>query len=409
MTGATDTSSLVTLLENEARAAVTRKAPAGWEPGCTWDPSRGEGEITTAGLDTEPTDLVWAELIADWGLDPARHQVVPGSVQVRGWDAPIGGGEVRRLRYYRARIVDRQVQHADVAELVKAAARRKPRAAGPVSTTHPALVVSINDWQIGKGEGGGTPATVDYLTTAWAGVLERLRELTRLGRRPSRVILANTGDLVEANTGHYASQAYTTDLNQREQLRVVRRLLMRMVDDLVTAGYPVTVTAVPCNHGENRNGDGRAYTTVDDNASLTIVEGIEEVCAANPGRYAAVDFAYARDLTLVLDICGVNVGMTHGHQIRGGGAASAAAKVEKWWTGQVMGCQPIAAADLLLTAHLHHLQISEETGRTVIIAPALDGGSYWYTSATGRTSPRGMLTLTIGSAHPRGWGDLHVT
>ncbi|MBK7048279.1 MAG: hypothetical protein IPH48_17630 [bacterium] len=102
----------------------------------------------------------------------------------------------------------------------------------------------------------------------------------------------------------------------------------------------------------------------------------------------------------------MNVGMTHGHQVRGSG--SAAAKVEKWWQGQIMGTQPVAAADLLMTAHLHHLQLSEETGRTVIIAPAIDGGSYWYTSATGRSSPRGMLTLTVGDAHHRGWGDLEV-
>lgn len=182
-----------------------------------------------------------------------------------------------------------------------------------------------------------------------------------------------------------------------------------MVDDLVTAGYPCTVTAVPCNHGENRTGDkARAHTTSDDNLSLTIVEGVEEACQANPERYERVDFAYARDLTLVLDVCGVNLGITHGHQIRGGSAQSAVTKVERWWRDQIMGAQPIAAADILLTAHLHHLQVSEETGRTVMIAPAADGGSYWFSSATGRSSPRGMLAMTVGDAHDRGWGDLHV-
>lgn len=396
------------LIEQERQAAPAAKAPKGWEPGCTWDPSRGEGEITTAGLDTEPTDLVWAELIKDWGLDPTRHQVVEGSVQVRGWDANVGKGEIKRLRYYRARIVDRLSQPADVDELVKAAGRKRPRKAGTVTSEHPALVVSLNDWQVGKaGPDGSSEATVDFLVEAWDRVLVRLSELSKLGRRPSRVVLANTGDLVEGTSGHYPSQAFTVDLNLREQLRVVRRLLFRMVDDLVSLGYPVTLTAVPCNHGENRNGDGKAYTTPDDNHSLTVVEGVQEACNANPDRYTDVTFAYAQDLTLVLDVCGVNVGMTHGHQVRGG-AASAAAKIEKWWQGQIMGCQPIASADMMLTAHLHHLQISEETGRTVIVAPAADGGSHWFSSATGKNSPRGMLTLTIGDAHPRGWGDLCV-
>ena len=123
-------------------------------------------------------------------------------------------------------------------------------------------------------------------------------------------------------------------------------------------------------------------------------------------------------IRLVLDVAGVNVGLTHGHQIGGGrragsGSSKGAASVEKWWEGQIMGngrggCNAIASADLLLTAHRHHLQISEETGRTVMMAPAIDGGSYWYTSTTGRCSPPGMLTMTIGSAHVRGWGDLEI-
>lgn len=392
------------LLANQARPPVAAKHPDGWQPGIVWDGQ--QGTVTTAPTEREPDPAMWAELIADWGLDPDHHRIVGDTIQFRGWDAAVGGGETRRMRYYRATVARRSdvVERADVAELVKLIGRKPVRAV--TDTDHPALVVSVNDWQIGKGEGGGSAATVERINAATDGVRRRLRELTKLGRRPSRVVLANTGDLVEQTSGHYPSQAFTTDLNLREQLRVARRLLFALMDGCVTDGYAVTVTAVPCNHGENRGVSGKAQTTPDDNASLTIVEGIEEACATNPDRYGAVEFAYARDETLTIDVCGVNVGMTHGHKIPGSG--SAAAKVEKWWTGQVMGSQPIAAADLLLTSHLHHLQVSEETGRTVIVAPAIDGGSHWYTAATGRSSPPGMLTLTIGDAHPRGWGDLHI-
>jgi hypothetical protein len=409
----TGPSPLEAALANTPTAPVVAKAPPGWEPGLTW---RGtSGEIITPPLEGEPDPAVWAELIADWGLDPHRHRIVPGSLQFRGWDAPVGDGQVKRLRYYRATIVERTDagDPVDADELCKLATRKKPRAKGTVTTDHPAFVVSINDWQIGKGEGGGTPATVQRIVDSMDRVILRLAELSRLGRRPSRVVLANTGDLVEGVSGHYPSQPFTVDLNGREQLRVARRLLWRLVDACVAAGYPVTVTAVPCNHGENRNANGKAQTTPDDNASLTIVEGIEEACMANPDRYQAVDFAYAPDLTMVLDVCGVNVGMTHGHQIGGGrrqGSTSArgAAAVEKWLEGQCMSSQPVAAADLLLTAHRHHLQFSEETGRPVFMAPAIDGGSYWFTSTTGRASPPGMLTMTVGDSHPRGWANLEV-
>lgn len=398
------------MLADGKAAAVSQKVPAGWEAGCSWNSELGTGEITTGALEAEPDAGVWKELIADWSLDPLRYQVVPGSVQVRGWDAPVGGGEVRRLRYYRARIVDREVLHGDVDELVRVVGRKSGLKRPVVETGFPAFVVSLNDWQVGKAsrQEGSSAETVGFLVAAWERTLGRLRELERLGRRPSRVVLANTGDLVEGTSGHYATQTWSVDLNMREQLRVARRLLLRMVDDLVGRGYGVLVTAVPCNHGQNRL-DGKAYTSIDDNASLSIVEGVSEACSTNPDRYGGrVEFAYASDLTLVLDVCGVNVGLTHGHQIRGGGSSSAVAKVEKWWQGQIMGSQPIAAADMLLTSHLHHLNLSEETGRTVIIAPAADGGSYWFTSATGRSSPRGMLSLTIGDMHERGWGDLHV-
>src|SRR5690625_7809823 len=82
--------------------------------------------------------------------------------------------------------------------------------------------------------------------------------------------------------------------------------------------------------------------------------------------------------------------MTHGHQMRGSANAAGTAVAAKWWEGQIMGTQPIANADMLMTAHRHYLEVSEMTGRTIIQAPAFDGGSFWYTSATGRNSPRGL-------------------
>lgn len=95
---------------------------------------------------------------------------------------------------------------------------------------------------------------------------------------------------------------------------------------------------------------------------------------------------------------------------KGATSATGAAAMESWWRGQIFGDRenPMVHADILLTAHRHHLQISEESGRAIILAPAADGGSYWYTSTTGRQSTRGVLSLTVGESHPRGWGDLVI-
>jgi len=269
-----------------------------------------------------------------------------------------------------------------------------------------AMVVALADWQVGKGEGGGTPATVARITDAYDRLAERLTELRKVGRGVDTVYLVGLGDIVEQCSGHYASQTFTTDLNRREQMRVARRLILNLVDRIVDAGYPMVLSAVAGNHGENREG-GKAITTPDDSDDLAVFEQVGEIIAANPDRYANVSLYLPTELSMTLDICGVPVGFTHGHTARGG--ANAAAKVEKWWTGQVMGGQAVADARILVTGHYHHLLVVESTGRTHFQCPAMDGGSGWWTSSTGQSSPSGMLTFVAGAeCGARGWEGLEV-
>ncbi len=258
----------------------------------------------------------------------------------------------------------------------------------------------------GKGEGGGSAATTEHLLKAFDGVGRRIKDLRKVGRPVESVVLANTGDLVEQVAGHYASQPFTVDLNGREQQRLARHLIYRLIDTVAPLVPSVVVTSVPCNHGENRNGAGKAQTTPDDNLGHVIIESIEEALQHNPDRYGHVEFQYAPEYDLVRDISGVIVATNHGHMIRGSGAGVAV--MNKWWTGQIAGHRPVAAADILLTAHRHHLELSEEIGRTVIMAPSVDGGSLWFAATSGKNSPRGMLTVCVGERYDRGWGDLVV-
>jgi hypothetical protein len=285
--------------------------------------------------------------------------------------------------------------------------RRKPRKAAKATDDERALIVCLSDWQLGKGEGGGTPATVERITKAFDGVVDRISELRRLGRGPGVVYLVGMGDLVEQCDGHYPMQAFSTDLDRREQKRVARRLILRLVDMVAPLAERVVLAAVPGNHGENRNGSGKAYTTWTDNDDLAVVEEVGEILAANPDRYHNVTTFTAPELTMTLDVAGVPVAFAHGHQKKGGGHAAPA--LEDWWRGQVMGRQGVADAQLLVTGHRHHLIVSEATGRTFLQCPAMDGGSAWYTAQTGNHSPSGVLTFGVGAAYgQRGWGDLAV-
>lgn len=401
-----DPEALEEALRRHERPAVS--VPQGWEPGIAWDGS--EGILTTGPLDEAPNEALWSELIADWNLDPATTEVVPGSVQVRGWDANVGGGEIKRLRYYRATIRARVAgrDRADVEELCRLALAKRPRKRAPEADSGVSLVVPISDLQIGKGEGGGSPAAVERITAGLDAIADKVRDMTRKGRPPEAIYLLGMGDLVEGCSGdHYAMQTFQADLDNREQKRVVRRLLMRAVDVSTPLASRVVLAAIPGNHGEYRKG-GKAYTTWTDNADLEVVENVAEVCAANPERYGNVTAVLARDLTLTLGVSGVNVGIAHGHQF-GRASGHAAGKAEKWWQGQVMGRQSIAEADILISGHLHHFVMSESLGRLFVQCPAQDGGSYWWTAQTGQSAPAGQLMLGVGRGYgARGWGDVEI-
>lgn len=392
--------------EEAAKPRPKLTHPKGWEPGVAWNGAAGT--LTTAPLEHEPGAALWVELIADWGLDPATTEVVPGSVQIRAWDANVGGGEIKRLRYYRAQIRARSdvIERADIDLLCKLAERKK--AVAPKDyTIGTTLVVLFSDWQIGKGEGGGTPAATERITSAIDRIPERIKELRKMGRIIDVVVFACMGDMIEQCSGNYPSQAFTVDLDRREQMTLVRRLLLRAIEAVLKLVSKIVMCAVPGNHGENRNGSGKAYTRVTDNDDLAVVEQVGEVLAANPDRYGHVSVVVADGYNLVLDVGGVPVGFTHGY--KAGGGANAQAKQESWLKGQALGRRPIADAQILFTGHYHHFSSSEATGRTWMQTPAMDGGSEWWTESTGQDSPPGMLTVCVGEAYGRrGWGDLSI-
>lgn len=380
--------------------APRAKHPPGWEPHV-----EERGDTASAVSDPIPGSPSHDDLIRGWDMDPVVWEIV-GDVNVRRWQRHDG----EWLRYFRANLRRRRAagDPADVEALCRAALR-KPPAHRPVATdTGRALVVALNDWQIGKNEGPGrgTVEAVERITRQ----IWMLPALIRL-HKPSSVVLAGVGDITERVAGHYPSQNWTTDLDEREQQRVARRLLLAAVNAVAPLVESVTMTAVPCNHGETRNAAGKMMTRVSDSVSLTLAENVAEVCAANPERYGHVRFLYAADATLVHDVEGIQLATNHGHHFRGKGDAMRTAW--EWWAGQVMGTQPVAAADVLLTAHKHHFQVSEERGRTVMLAPANDGGSAWWTRMTGQESPPGMLTFGLGlgygsPAEGRCWDHLRV-
>ncbi|CAB4148482.1 hypothetical protein UFOVP529_8 [uncultured Caudovirales phage] len=373
-----------------------RKHPEGWEPGITWNGN--EGTVTTMG---GPLDQAadWSAVLKVWGLDPEHFEVVE-PILFNVWGNPEGVPN----RQWKGKVIRKTIERGvDLQDIIEEIKKHKPGKPVVVEGST-ALVVGFSDLQMGKGEGGGSAGIVDRFLAGINEVESRWKELAKTGRQLDRLVVLGLGDLVESCEGHYAMQQFQADLDRREQVKVVRRLLVKAITQWSKFAPRIIVAAVPGNHGENRQG-GKAFTTFSDNDDVAVFEQVAEILAANPEAYGHVSFFFPQDeLTLTLNVHGTILGLAHGHQARKGGT-TAAAKIRTWWKDQAYGMQKVADATILVTGHYHHLSVLTEGIRTHIQAPSLDGGSQWFTETAGVHSAPGLLTFTVSE---RGWDDLRV-
>ena len=365
-----------------------------------FDHAKGEGVLTTPPEPASaPVDFD-NHLIA-LGYDPALYQVDANGVRTSVWEAQAKGGEVITMRAIRARVVARSPgMGIDGDGLIEEIKKHKPRKA-----TSPrgegTFVVCVADTQAGKADGDGTTGMVERFLTAIDLTEARIKELRRMKRSLGSLVIACLGDLVESCEGHYAAQTFSVELDRREQIRVMRRLLLKAVERWAPLFETVTLAAVAGNHGEYRSRAGKAFTTPFDNDDLAIPEQVLEILAANPEVYGHVQGAVGGDpFTRVIEAGGHVIGMLHGHMARESGTAQQ--KIARWYERQAAAKMPIAAADVVLSGHYHHLTLSETNGRvTFLQAPSLDGGSDWYRAEKAAQHNPGMVTFCLYPDNPR--------
>lgn len=373
------------------RPGVIAKHPSGWEPGVAWDGDAGT--LTSQPLDAQPND--WSELLAVWDLDPEVFEVVE-PVQYRAWDAPDPEGGLRRLYYYRAAIRRRVESRQSVEELLAVLGKKRP-APTPGDGDGFMYVVPAGDTQLGKPDGDGTAGTVERFGDKTEMAVRRLKELRKMGRPISGVMLPWLGDCIEGlvSQGGALAGAGRLDLTMTEQLRVYRRLMLHQIQQFAPLSDRIIVPVVPGNHDEVQR-VGKVVRRYDDSWAVEGAVAVADALKLASG-YEHVSFVFpARDeLTITLDVAGTVVGFAHGHQF--------GRDPVKWWAGQAHGMQPIGSATLLLGAHLHHLRVEQGGAKTFIQIPALDGGSTWWRHKTGQDAPAGMISMLVGRG---GWGDL---
>ena len=364
--------------------------PSGFE----YEWNGAHGFIQTGPLDERPK--TWDAFIRDAGLDPDEVEVIE-PVQVRGWDAPKGeidqetGKRVTaivRMCYYRLS-VRRRTLKVDLDEMVKAA--KRGRTVPKAEVVGQAFVVALGDLQLGKVDGDGVEGTVGRFLDSTKAAVDRYRKTAK----GSPVYLFHLGDCIEGFQSQGGANAWRTTLTTTEQVRLYRRLLIEQVKAFAGVAPKLVVAGIPGNHDEAH----RPLHTYGDSWAIDSIAAVRDALDL-AGNYGHVTLhAPERDeLTLTLDVCGTVVGLAHGHQWRTGQACT-------WWAKQSHGRQPIGDADLLLSAHLHHLRIEDTGPKTWIQVPALESESTWWRHATGEVSRPGIVTAVVGGGC---WSSLEV-
>ena len=365
--------------------------PKGFEPSVYYSEKTKSGEIVSKPQPTNNVD--WQEQLESYfGVDAGNYRVVENTAEIRFWDVNAGMGQIERLYYFKAKIVSDEVYmpDEDFKKLLQLASKKKPLPKQKVTKNTKTFTIALADFQIGK---GGTEESIERFMSYIPKIKKQVKELQK-HETIDQVLFAGLGDLVEGCSGHYAMQEFQTELDDRQQQKVARRMIYTLIKEIMPLFKRGLVAFAGGNHGEKRQ-NGKAYTTFGDNKDVMLAEELQEIFKEAPAYKDILDFIIPEsELSLTFDVSGVVLSILHGHQMRAG--TNSQAKARKWLSDQAFARNSIADSDILLHGHYHYFSAYESSDRLIVQAPTLDSGSEWFENTKGDKSRAGMLTLVIG-------------
>lgn len=370
------------------------RLPAGWTPSVAYA-ADGSAEIVTIGAGV-PGEDDWTSEVRALGVtvpEGWRCRLVKVSHDPAAW-VRHGQGEdavtvpvtrrVWALEPARARL--------DVDELVAALGRRRP--SPPATREDVAAVLCLADWQIGKETAaGGSELPVSRALDALDQFVTKIK--TDRKRKPvSTIVLAALGDMCEGISSQGGAVALFSDLTVTEQIRVVRRLLLEHVKAVAPLAERVVIPVAPGNHDEPHRLMGMKPRATD-SFLVDVAASIHDALTL-AGGYDHVEIVVPEpdDLTVTVEAAGTIIGATHGHVFRKG-------RGHEWWARQAHARHRIAAADILLTGHYHHLRIEQDGDRLWMQAGTIDPGSPWFDQRHGGAATPGVLTFYTAGGRVR--------
>ena len=389
--------------------AVERARPKTWKAGrVTQD---GVTTVTTDPVAADTPDGTHAELLEAHGFDPARYRIV-GPIRSTRWTAylpkeyrtnstpgePVEDAFTFQAKASRFQVVERAEGELSIDELVQVVNNYQPGKIEPAAEfTEPgeAYVVALGDAQAGKLE-SPTEELIGRLLDYMHKAVEPLQ-----GRKVEHIHLAWLGDACEGMNSQGGSLRWRTTLTMTEQVRLIRRLMLKQIEILAPYAERLTVVSVGGNHDEGYSRDLK--TREDDSWAVEALNMVADALEFNPAFSHVECYVPGPDEQgVVMDVAGTVIAHVHGHKIKPG-------KWREWWAGQALGRQAYGEADLLLQGHMHHWQVSEDGDRKWICVPAMESGSTWWRDSTGTWGSPGILTFKTKDGRIRDMTKIEAT
>lgn len=365
------------------------------------------GELFTGILDSPIADD-WSPILRSFGLDPNVFMVVDDKVRMSKWQqsrrTDDGDRDVIWLYSYKAIFKRKAGVYLSEDELSKYRTdlnKWKPTKFQNKSNENPTtFVVNWADWQLGKSAGGGIDATIARVLESFDKTVARIKELRKLGRNINEIVISNMGDPIEACTGHYASQEFSVQATQRQQLLLALDLWTLGVKTIAPLAEKVKFVTTLSNHGEWQRRNGKNFTTDSDSADGFLADTLKRIFE---GTDFVTEWIIPHDeMCVQIETNNVPVAFTHGHKITG--------KEIDWLRGQSIKLLRDHSKEpkLWVTAHKHHVKLDDFGPWWRFQCPSLDGGSKWYEDSAAAWSTPGTLTFIIDPKNKNYWSDMEV-
>lgn len=375
------------MLEN-LNPARRVEAPKDFRPALEFDGT--EGFAITPGI---PAGQVpdFEQFLLEQGFDPAEYEIV-GAPRTSRWQKY----DESWLTSYRFNFRKKLTPHVEDLPLLWKTAKQsiRKRAKSYKPNAEKALVVMLADFQLGKTDSRG--GKIEQFERIFASY-ERL-EAFIAKERPSKVILADMGDIVEG----FSNKA------DQQQLATNHGSIMWQVDSAISLMWhaigiankftdDVIYATVASNHCQNRINKQQIGLPGRDDWGVFIAKQINRIATETATPLLTL-IPEPSDESLAFDVFDDQfhvLGLWHGHQ------SARPDAVPSWWEKQAFGSQPVAAASIGLTGHFHHLRIQElgqhsnGGSRYWIQGKTMDNGSSWFRLNQGSESQPGLTAFVL--------------